>query len=130
MLPYRKQIHKLRGHSDINWTAKIIDRDTAISASRDTTIRLWDIKRGVCKRILAGHEGSVLCFDTYGDILVSGSEDSNARVFCMSGPGDNGLCLHILKGHEDQVSSVVFRGKRVVTTSLDRSVRIWDVDIW
>jgi F-box and WD-40 domain protein CDC4 len=36
-------------------------------------------------------------------------------------------CLHVLKGHESQVYSVAFDGRRIVTGSLDKTARVWDL---
>jgi WD40 repeat protein len=42
----------------------------------------------------------------------------------------NGCPLAILRGHEDGVPSAVFSpgGKRVVTVSLDKTARLWNVE--
>jgi WD40 repeat protein len=34
--------------------------------------------------------------------------------------------LHVLKGHESKIYSVAFDGKRIVTGSMDKTVRVWD----
>ena len=32
------------------------DRNTAISGSRDTTLRIWDLATGTCRNVLVGHQ--------------------------------------------------------------------------
>jgi WD40 repeat protein len=98
------------------------DSETAISGSRDTTLRVWDIKKGVCKNVLVGHQASVRCLEIKGDIVVSGSYDTTARVWSIS----EGRCLRVLSGHFSQIYAIAFDGNRVATGSLDTSVRIWD----
>jgi len=98
------------------------DADTAISGSRDTTLRIWDIKSGLCKNVLVGHQASVRCLEIKGDIVVSGSYDTTARVWSIS----EGRCLRTLSGHFSQIYAIAFDGHRIATGSLDTSVRIWD----
>jgi len=57
-----------------------------------------------------------------GDIVVSGSYDTFARVWSIS----EGRCLQTLQGHFSQIYAIAFDGKRVVTGSLDTNVRVWD----
>ena len=61
--------------------------------------------------------------DTKGDIIVSGSYDTTARVWSVS----EGRCLRALKGHLSQIYSLAFDGNIVVTGNRDTSVRVWDV---
>lgn len=99
------------------------DRTTAISGSRDTTLRVWDIEKGLCKHVLVGHQASVRCLEIHGDLVVSGSYDTTARIWSIS----EGRCLRTLQGHFSQIYAVAFDGKRVATGSLDTSVRVWNV---
>jgi F-box and WD-40 domain protein CDC4 len=98
------------------------DANTAISGSRDTTLRVWDINTGLCRNVLVGHQASVRCLEIKGDIVVSGSYDTMAKVWSIS----EGRCLHTLQGHYSQIYAIAFDGSRVATGSLDTSVRIWN----
>ncbi len=98
------------------------DANTAISGSRDTTLRVWDIRSGLCRNVLVGHQASVRCLEIKGDIVVSGSYDTTAKVWSIS----EGRCLHTLQGHYSQIYAIAFDGTRVATGSLDTSVRIWN----
>jgi F-box and WD-40 domain protein CDC4 len=98
------------------------DANTAISGSRDTTLRIWDIRTGLCKNVLVGHQASVRCLEIKGDIVVSGSYDATAKVWSIS----EGRCLHTLQGHYSHIYAIAFDGQRVATGSLDTSVRIWN----
>lgn len=51
-----------------------------MTGSRDATLRVWDVQRGRCLRVLAGHAGSVRCLDVFGNRVVSGSYDTTCRV--------------------------------------------------
>jgi F-box and WD-40 domain protein CDC4 len=98
------------------------DANTAISGSRDTTLRIWDLKKGICKHVLIGHQASVRCLEIHGDIVVSGSYDTTAKIWSIS----QGVCLRTLTGHFSQIYAIAFDGKKIATGSLDTSVRIWD----
>jgi WD40 repeat protein len=55
-------------------------RPIAVTGSRDGTVRVWDVQRGMALRVLQGHSGSVRCLDVNGRRAVSGSYDMTARV--------------------------------------------------
>jgi len=112
----------LRGHTSTVRCLKMSDPKTAISGSRDTTLRIWDIERGVCKNVLVGHQASVRCLEIHGDLVVSGSYDTTARVWSIS----QGTCLRTLSGHFSQIYAIAFDGNRIATGSLDTSVRVWN----
>ncbi len=121
-LEFSESLHTLRGHTSTVRCLKMSDSSTAISGSRDTTLRVWDIKTGLCKNVLVGHQASVRCLEIKGDIVVSGSYDTTARVWSIS----EGRCLRTLSGHFSQIYAIAFDGTRIATGSLDTSVRIWD----
>lgn len=87
-------------------------------------MRIWDIRTGMCKKILVGHLASVRCLEIHGDIVVSGSYDTTAKIWSIS----EGRCLQTLNGHFSQIYAIAFDGKRIATGSLDTSVRIWDLN--
>lgn len=55
-------------------------------------------------------------------IAVSVSYDTDARIWDL----EKKECLHVLKDHTNKLFSVAFDGKRIVTGSMDKTVRIWD----
>lgn len=74
-------IHALTGHSSTIRCIKVLDRlPVAVTGSRDSTIRVWDIQKGQLKHTLRGHAGSIRCMDVAGNLCVSGSYDNSARV--------------------------------------------------
>lgn len=112
-------------------------RPIAISGSRDQSLRVWDIHKGVLLRQLVGHTGSVRCVEIAGNMAVSGSYDNTARVSThildrfrkklinQVWNVDTGDCIHVLHGHYHQIYSCAFDGERIITGSLDSTVRIW-----
>ncbi|KAJ6155367.1 F-box and WD repeat-containing protein [Penicillium chermesinum] len=105
------------GHTSTVRCLKMSDRHTAISGSRDTTLRIWDLASGTCRNVLVGHQASVRCLAIHGDLL---------RHHCPDMEHTPGRCLRTLSGHFSQIYAIAFDGRRIATGSLDTSVRIWD----
>ena len=79
--PYSHCIYILRGHTATIRCARVLhNRPIAVTGSRDTTVRVWDIQKGRMLRILQGHSNSVRCLDVCGNKVVSGSYDASCRV--------------------------------------------------
>ena len=112
------------GHTSTVRCLKMADANTAISGSRDATLRVWDLTTGTCKFILLGHQASVRCVEVVGDLIVSGSYDTTAKIWSVS----TGQCIRTLTGHFSQIYAVAFDGRRIATGSLDTSVRVWRVE--
>lgn len=119
---HRTNVHTLRGHTSTVRCLKMSNARTAISGSRDTTLRIWDLQSGTCSRVLTGHQASVRCLEIHGDLIVSGSYDTTAKIWRIS----TGQCLRTLQGHFSQIYAIAFDGQRIATGSLDTSVRIWN----
>jgi WD40 repeat protein len=73
--------------------------------------------------LLTGHTGSVRAIAGQGNVLVSGSYDTNVRVWDLS----TGECRFIFQGHQGIVYSVGYchELKRAVSGSMDATVKIW-----
>ena len=54
--------------------------DSVVSGSYDSTLRLWCLKTGACRKVLRGHADRVLCLFWDGDTLLSGSTDQTIKV--------------------------------------------------
>ena len=115
-------MHVLRGHTSTVRCLKMSDAKTAISGSRDTTLRVRDLSTGTCSNVLMGHQASVRCLEIHGDLVVSGSYDTTAKIWNIH----SGECLRKLEGHFSQIYAIAFDGQRIATGSLDTSVRIWN----
>ena len=88
-------IYQLEGHSDrISCVAFNPNEDILATASRDLSIRIWDMQTGSSKWVLEGHKDWVtsMAFDPKGELLVSSSEDRTSRLWDIrSGKGLNTL---------------------------------------
>jgi len=72
------------GHSGPVWGLAVTADGLLVSASSDTTIKIWDVQNFKCKRTLKGHEGIVHAVVVHGNKLCSGSSDKSIRVKFIS----------------------------------------------
>jgi len=118
-----------------------------ISASRDRTIKVWDVSRGFCVKTFTGHSEWVRCIvpSDDGRLLASGSKDQTARIWDAT----SGETKMELRGHEHDIEAVAFAppaaypairtlagiaaterskqaGAYVATGSRDKTIKLWD----
>jgi WD40 repeat protein len=116
----------LRGHTGLVITIEFSpDGKRLVTASNDTTARLWDAESGKEIAVLKGHTSTVLSavFSPDGKRVVTASWDKTARLWDAA----SGKAIAELRGHTDAVLSAAFSpdGKRVVTASNDNTARLW-----
>jgi len=66
--------------SDIGW----LSPESVVTASGDTTCKLWDVETGKAKTTFYGHKGDACCLTTFeGDrnVFATGSVDHSVRVW-------------------------------------------------
>jgi WD40 repeat protein len=115
------------GHAGIIDGCAISDDATiALSASRDTTLRVWDLVTGSCDHILTGHTDRVnsCALSGNGLLALSASNDGTLRVWNAK----TGSCVHILNEHTDAVTdcSLSKNGKIAVSSAKDGTAKIWN----
>ncbi|CAD8061506.1 unnamed protein product [Paramecium sonneborni] len=75
----------LRGHqSYIKAIGLLQENKHIISGSYDTSIKIWDIAKGICQNTLNGHTKPVLCLQVLQQtqsMVVSGGEDGTIRAW-------------------------------------------------
>lgn len=117
----------LKGHTDnVNSAVFSPDGRRIVSASSDSTIRVWDATTGTqIGHPLKGHKGCVnsAVFSPDGKKIASASSDSTIRIWDAT----TGKQIGQLIGHTDNVLSAAFSpdGTSVVSASIDRTIRIW-----
>jgi len=79
-----------------------------------------------CVHILAGHTGFVSCLCGVGDILFTGSQDSNIMIWDLN----NLQYIGTLPGHRGFVKCLYasYPKKVLCSGSQDRTIRIWSLD--
>ncbi|KAG9510990.1 Transcription initiation factor TFIID subunit 5, partial [Fragariocoptes setiger] len=121
----RKTLH---GHSGPVFGVSISpDRLSLLSASEDTTIRLWSLQTWTNVCCYRGHNHPVwdVRFSPHGYYFASCSNDQTARLWAT----DNHQSLRIFADHLSDVDFVEFHpsSNSIATGSTDNHVRLWDV---
>jgi WD40 repeat protein len=106
----------------------------ALTASQDRTARVWDLRSDTPQAesiLTAPHDYSVrwAAFNQKGTYFATASADGQVQVWSMDLVGKplRPKPSLVLSGHEDEVTSVVYMGdERLVTSSLDHTVRLWN----
>lgn len=116
---------RLEGHRDGLTTARFA-RDGAhvLTTSLDHTARLWRLDPAGPPALVAvlPHDGTayVGCFDAAGTRVATVSRSGTAYLWTLDGD-----LVATLRGHRRAIMGCCFVGDRVVTASLDNSVREW-----
>lgn len=127
-----------RGHADgIPGLAFTPDGKSLLSVSKDKTLRIWDLKSGDLEATLRvpigpGRDGSLYALAVSPDgktVAVGGftPHGKGHRLYLIDYPARR--IAGTLDGHEKPVSFAAFSpdGARLVSTSEDRTARVWDV---
>jgi small GTP-binding protein len=117
----------LRGHSEaIATPAWSPDGRYLATASRDTTVRVFEVATGETLRVLRGHDQHVLAaaWSRDGSLLATASADTSIVLWRMD-PADE-VPETRLEGHDDWVRGVVWtREGTLLSASDDGTVRHW-----
>jgi WD40 repeat protein len=99
------------------------DRNLALSASLDHTLRLWDSLTGTELRKFEGHQAAVLkCGFLKDNVAISTSADSTVRTWDLG----SGQPLATMNEHSAPVRGCIAVGNdQVVSCSDDRSMMLW-----
>ncbi len=93
--------------------------------SDDSTIKLWDVARGVEERTLRGHSDAItsLAFSPDAAVLLSGSKDKTVKLWDVSG----GKERRTLRGHSSSIYSVALSddSKLIASGGFD-GIKLWD----
>ncbi|XP_009615551.1 protein JINGUBANG-like [Nicotiana tabacum] len=120
-------------------TSLVVDPTSSFlyCGSSDGLVNFWEHAKFLSHGgVLRGHKLAVLCLATAGNLVFSGSADTNICVWKREG-GDH-MCLSVLKGHSGPVKCLaveedhgpITSGDRqfiLYSGSLDKSVKIWRV---
>ena len=127
--PHSALIKTLEGHkTSVRSVSMSYDGKRAVSGSRDTTARFWDLETGECLKTLRGHSAPLygVSMTPDGRLAVSGSRDNTLRVWDL----ETGECLRILKGHKERIfgAKITPNGKKAISASRDNTLRVWDLE--
>jgi len=98
----RRCLRVLTGHTGTVPAISVsLDGSLIASASRDNTIRLWDVQTGIERHILQGHDDDVSGVAFVGEQLVSASYDGTLRWWDVK----SGECLRVVRVSNDRLYS-------------------------
>lgn len=149
---------RLEGHEGGVWALQY-EGNVLVSGSTDRSVRVWDIERGICTQVFQGHTSTVRCLQILmptqvgvgadnkpimkpkQPLIITGSRDSNLRVWKLPRPGDPGCfqagpapddadCpyfVRVLTGHHHSVRAIAAHADTLVSGSYDSSVRVWKI---
>ena len=118
-----------------------LDRETLVSASRDKSIKQWDLKTGKCVQHLnvtfssamaskidyqsfslldPPVVGALQCFET---ALATGTRDGIIRLWDLRA----GKVIRAIPAHNGAVTALHFDSTHLITGSVDKTVKLWDL---
>ncbi|MEO5726402.1 MAG: WD40 repeat domain-containing protein, partial [Byssovorax sp.] len=121
-------IRTLAGHTNSVWGVAVSpDGRTALSASHDQNLKVWDISSGCELRTLAGHAAEIneVAVTPRGDLAVSASEDRTLKMWDLA----TDRLVGTLTGHAAPVTGVAVtsEGRLAISASMDRTLKVWDL---
>ena len=119
----------LQGHTgQVKYAAFSPNDSFIVSASMDSTIRIWEVKTGVEIKALKGLTSEVLSaeFSPDGKRIVSTFSDGTARIWDLK----SGALINTLIGHSNGVNHASYSpdGKQIVTASSDCLIKVWNAE--
>ena len=122
-------LRTLEGHTGFVYGVAVTpDGKRAVSASKDHTLKVWDLGTGRALRTLEGHTDAVkgVAVTADGKRAVSASWDKTLKVWDL----DAGRVLRTLRGHAGFVRRVAVTpdGNRAVSASYDKTLKVWDLE--
>ncbi len=123
----RLEVLQLKGHRGAVFTSVFSpDGSRVLTASADSTARIWDAATGERVHTLDGHQGAVnrAVWSPDETRVATASADGTARVW----DAFSGEPLLTLSGHQGSVIMVAWSpdGTRLATGGADSTIRIWD----
>ena len=124
---------QLRGHTaGVPAIAFSPDGTKIVTASNDTTVRIWDTASGRELQKFEGHEQSgttvilTVAYSPDGKNIVTAGSDTTVRLW----NAESGRVLHKLEGHTKPVMCAAFLpdGKRIASVSNDGTARLWSIE--
>ena len=115
----------LRGHDEIIWALEK-KGNHLITASADTTVRIWNIPNKRCVHVLEDHRRPVLSLAVTDQFIFSGSYDFTIKVWDWNGYRK----VVTLRGHKDAVRALIICDGKLFSGSYDGTIRVWTIGSW
>ncbi len=113
-----------------HWVSSVrfLDDHSAMTATGDGTVRVWDVAKGIERMAFSAHDGTAWCCDCDSTMLVTGGADRTVRIWDRDGYS----AVRTLEGHGGWVLACALsrRGDLLASASRDESVRLWNTRTW
>jgi WD40 repeat protein/serine/threonine protein kinase len=104
-----------------------MDRRYALSGSRDSTIKLWNVADGSCLQTFRGHEAAVWSVQLHadGEHVLSAGKDQMLKLWDVQ----SARCVQTFKGHKGAVWGACLTADRQYahSVSADGTLKLWEV---
>jgi WD40 repeat protein/tetratricopeptide (TPR) repeat protein len=122
-----KELLSLPGHA-VRVSSVCFSPDSKLlaSASRDKTVKLWDLQTGHETQTFQHTDWvNSVRFSPNGKRLASAGDDHTIKVWDV----ETGQEVRTLQGHVDRITSLVFSpdGTRLASASFDHTLKVWDL---
>ncbi|XP_054714076.1 WD repeat-containing protein 3-like [Uloborus diversus] len=103
------------------------DGTLIVTGSEDKDIRIWSMEFGSCNKFIKrAHDKGITClqFLPKTHLFFTGGRDNMIKQW----DADNFQKITTLKGHQNEITAMAVSpdGKRIVTSSRDKSIRLWE----
>ncbi|CCW61144.1 unnamed protein product [Phytomonas sp. EM1] len=122
----RKEVRTLVGHVGTVWSVKFSNNDAyIISTSMDHELKLWVANTGACIRTLAAHKAPIhhAIFSEDDKYIFSCARDCVIKAWRV----DNGEHVATVTGHLNTVYHIDIKGNKMLTASLDNTLKLWTI---
>jgi WD40 repeat protein len=102
-----------------------LKHNEVIAGTELKTIDVWDVNRRNKLMILYGHLERINNLKYFNEMILSGSEDKQARLWDKR----TGNCEILFTGHSKGITQVEvdMSNNRIFTGSIDKTIKIWDI---
>lgn len=128
------------GHTGAILSLIVSSSDEIVTASKDKTIRVWNLTNGLEKRKILGQIGlgsdgtigAIALSPNKNYLVVGGNLSSAEKKYSVIRVYDyqSGKLLKLLKSHVDIIHDVKFSddNKYLISSSQDKTVKVWNVE--
>ena len=123
-----REVRTFSGHGGTVWSCRFSNSDRyIISASMNQELKLWDAGSGQLIRNFAGHMASIhhALFTSNDKYVLSCARDWTVMVW----ETETGNHVDTLTGHINTVYNMDIQGNMLLTSSLDETVKLWQLNL-